>query len=99
MTPRIEKLRELAGKAYDAATHVSNAMAEKYPLGADFERYQDDIREMLAFLNEGDEFPALLDLVERQHEALKKQSEASDLFLDETGEVLKAYEAFQRSGG
>lgn len=49
MTNKLEDYLKLAEGAEDSAVHIMNAMAEKYPLGTDFERYNDDIRKMVVF--------------------------------------------------
>lgn len=71
MTDYIEKLKELDRKAAESAVHVINAIAEKYPLGADFERYSQDIINMISFFNE-DATTRLIELLEGAEKALEE---------------------------
>lgn len=69
-TDTFTEFKKLAEAADDSAVHVINAMAEKYPLGADFERYNDDIRKMVEFCT--DELaPELVRLVEECEKVLQ----------------------------
>lgn len=72
MTDRLKELIALADGAEDAAGRIANTMAEKYPLGADFERYQDEIRKMVAFSNEGDTVKAMAELLVKAEETLQQ---------------------------
>lgn len=87
---KLTDLERMAKDATNSADRVVNAMAEKYPLGTDFGRYQDDIRNMVK-LCDGDTFDALIALVRKQNEALKLALDPATTGKSETWNTGRAF--------
>lgn len=88
----LSELKELAGKAHDAAGIVGNAMAEKYPLGTDFERYNDEVRAMVMLCNEADELQRVIEVIEQCQGALNAaQTRVCNASVDKALQSIKDF--------